>query len=106
MLWLTIVAAGVLTFALRWSFIALIGTVELPDTLRRALRFVPAAVLSAIIWPAVLVQDTTVDLSLSNMRLLAAVIAAIVAWRTRNILYTIATGMVALWILNALAGAG
>jgi len=40
------------------------------------------------------------DLSFGNVRLLAGVLAALVAWRTKNVLLTIAVGMVALWVLQ------
>jgi branched-subunit amino acid transport protein len=106
MLWFTIAAAGLLTFVLRWSFIAMIDSLEMPMPVRRALRFVPAAVLSAIIWPAVVVQEGAIAISPDNLRLVAALIAAVVAWRTRSIFYTIATGMLALWGLTALFGTG
>ena len=104
LLWITIIAAGLLTFVLRWSFIALIDSVEMPVSIRRALRFVPAAVLSAIIAPAVIVQDGAIDVSLHNLHLIAALLAAAVAvpWRTRNIFYTITAGMLVLWALTAL----
>ncbi|WP_353112407.1 AzlD domain-containing protein [Salinisphaera dokdonensis] len=102
MVWLTIAMAGLLTFLLRWSFIAMIDSLEMPPAVRRALRFVPAAVLSAIIWPAVIVQDGAIDLWIDNLHLIAALIAAVVAWRTRSIFYTIAVGMLALWGLTAL----
>lgn len=102
LLWITIIAAGLLTFVLRWSFIALIDSVEMPVSIRRALRFVPAAVLSAIIAPAVIVQDGAIDMSLHNLHLIAALLAAVVAWRTRNIFYTITAGMLVLWALTAL----
>ena len=45
------VAAGLLTYGIRLSFIALMGRITVPDWFQRALRFVPAAVLSAIIVP-------------------------------------------------------
>jgi branched-subunit amino acid transport protein len=50
-LWLTVVGAGVVTFVLRLSFIALLGRVEVPAFLEKALRFVPAAVLTAVVIP-------------------------------------------------------
>ena len=103
--WTAVVCVGLLTFVLRWSFIALIDSLEMPVAVHRALRFVPAAVLAAIILPAVVVQDGEIALSASNLRLFAAVAAAVVAWRTRSIFYTIATGMVVLWTLEALWGA-
>lgn len=101
-LWLTLVIAGVVTFALRWSFIALSGVVTLPAPVQKALQYVPAAVLSAIILPEVLINDQQIHISPDNLRLIAAIIAAAVAWRTRSIVYTIVTGMAALWVLNAL----
>jgi len=42
------------------------------------------------------------DLSLGNFRLLAGLVGALVAWRTRNVLLTLAAGMLALWGLQAL----
>ena len=39
-----------------------------------------------------------------NPRLLAGIIAALVAWRTRNTMLTILAGMAALWIVQALMG--
>jgi branched chain amino acid efflux pump len=102
MSWLLILAvAGAVTFATRLSFIALLGRVEMPRVVGRALRFVPPAVLSAIIVPELLVRDGVPALSMQNARLLAGVVAATIAWKTRNVLLTIASGMASLWILQA-----
>ena len=76
--WTAVVCVGLLTFVLRWSFIALIDSLEMPVAVHRALRFVPAAVLAAIILPAVVVQDGAIALSASNLRLFAAAAAAVV----------------------------
>ena len=95
--WLTIVACGVVTYATRLSFIALHERIAVPDWFREALTFVPVAVLSAIILPEILVPNDTLNLSLLNPRLLAGIVATIVAWRTKNVWVTIAVGMVALW---------
>ena len=104
MSWIPVLAlAGLLTFGTRLSFIALLGRVETPDLLRRALRYVPPAVLSAIILPELIVRQGAVDVSLRNPRLLAGIAAALVALRTRNVLFTIGAGMVALWVLQAAA---
>jgi branched-subunit amino acid transport protein len=97
--WLPALAvAGLLTFATRLSFIALLGGADVPPLLIRALRYVPPAVLSAIIFTEVFVRDGAPDLSFGNLRLVAAALAALVAWRTRNVLLTIAVGMSALWL--------
>jgi branched-subunit amino acid transport protein len=101
-IWLTLLLAGVLTFLIRLSFIALLGRYEPPPLLRRALRFVPPAVLSAIIFPELLIADGQIALGWDNYRLLAGIVAILVAWRTRSALLTIAVGMAALWLLQLL----
>ena len=101
-LWLTMLGMGMVTYAIRLSFILLLGRVEIPARIRQALRFVPPAVLSAIIFPELLRPQGRLDLSPGNVRLLAGLLAALVAWRTKNILLTIAVGMGALWIFQAI----
>jgi len=101
--WLPIfLAAGLLTFATRLSFIALLGHEGFPPLLKRALRFVPPAVLSAIICMEVVVRDGAPALGAGNVRLLAAALAALVAWRTRSVLLTVSIGMAALWTIQSL----
>jgi len=103
--WLPALAlAGLVTFATRLSFIALLGRVEVPPLLTRALRYVPAAVLTAIIVPELVMRDGALDLSLGNARLLSGLVAVGVALKTRSVAATIAVGMGALWALQALQG--
>lgn len=103
-IWLTIIGAGLVTYAIRLSFIVMLGHMPVPDTVRRALRFVPPAVLSAIIFPEVFQPGGHFDFSPGNARLWAGLLAALVAWRTRNILLTIAVGMGTMWVALALFG--
>jgi branched-subunit amino acid transport protein len=94
--WIVLIVSGVITFVIRLSFIALWGKFSVPIWLQRALRFVPPAVLSAIIFPEVFIQDGTVSLDVGNGRLLGGVVAVIVAWKTKNAIYTILLGILAL----------
>lgn len=96
-----IVGMGVVTYAIRLSLILLLGRLRVPPLVQRALRFVPPAVLSALIFPELLLPGGTLMLSLGNVRLLAGVLAGLVAWQSRNVLLAIAVGMVALWVLQA-----
>ncbi len=100
--WLIIFAMGIVTFGIRLLPIVLLGRIEIPLVVQRALRFVPPAVLSAIIAPELLMPGGQFDVSPGNARLIAGVIATLVAWRTKNVLLTIAVGMIALWVLNAM----
>jgi branched-subunit amino acid transport protein len=103
-IWFLFVAIGLGTFVLRFLFIYLFGKIEMPDWLRRALRFVPAAALAALVFPALTHPSGHLDLSLYNFRLLAGLGGAVVAWRTRNVLLTILVGMVLLWGLEMAFG--
>jgi branched-subunit amino acid transport protein len=99
-LWLMIIGGGVITYAIRLSFIMFFGKRDMPPRLLSILRFVPIAVLSAIIFPQLFLVNGALALTLHNPRWIAGGLAAIVAWRTRNVLLTIALGMVALWVLQ------
>ena len=101
-LWITIVIVGLLTLGIRLSFLAFLGGAQIAPLLQQALRFVPVAVLSALIAPALLIPNGTPVLSLANSRLLAGLLAILVAWRTKNVLLTIAAGMACLLILQAI----
>ncbi len=100
---LLILGMTLVTFGVRYPVLALVGRLKLPEVVLRALRFVPPAVLSAIIFPAVLYPDgVQLQLGLDNPRVLAVIIAGLVAWRSKNLLLTIVVGMVALWVLQVL----
>lgn len=100
-LWIIIIAMGVVTYALRLSMILLFDKVAMPVLIRRALRFVPAAVLSALVVQALLTPDPARHMSIDQPRFIAGVLAAAVAWRTKNVFLTIGVGMVLLWILQS-----
>ncbi len=103
-IWLVMIAIGILTFATRLSFIVLFEKWKPPRLVQRALRYVPAAVLSAIILPEIVLRDGVMDLSMANPRLLAGVVAVLVAWKTKSVVWTIVAGMAVLWALLLLAG--
>jgi branched-subunit amino acid transport protein len=85
---------------MRFIFVYLLGRFEVPETMRRALRFVPPAVLSAIVVPELLIRSGQIDVSWMNFRLLAGVAAVLVAWKTKNTLITILGGMAVLLLLE------
>jgi branched-subunit amino acid transport protein len=103
-LWIAMVATGLATFLIRLSFIALLGRLKMPELATRALRFVPPAVLSAIIFPELFLYGGEWNLSPGNIRLLAGMVAALVAYRTKNVVWTIIAGMLSLYALQAVLG--
>jgi branched-subunit amino acid transport protein len=101
-LWFILIVGGILTYSIRLSFIFLMGRMEIPIWVKRSLHFVPPAVLSALIVPDLIYQGSKIEITLYNPRLLAGILAILVAWRTRNTLLTIVLGMAALLAMQTL----
>jgi branched-subunit amino acid transport protein len=103
--WLTILGLTVVTVLTRSFFLLFGERLDLPERLRRALGYAPAAALAAIILPEVLGAGSAggLDLSPGNPKLVAAVAAAVLYAFTRSMLGMIALGMV-VFTLVRLAG--
>jgi branched-subunit amino acid transport protein len=92
----TVLIAGMtaVTFLIRYSFFALGERLAFPPLARRALRYVPAAVLTAIVVPMVLVPDGAHwQLTWRNPWLLGALASGAIAWRFNHLLAAIGGGM-------------
>jgi branched-subunit amino acid transport protein len=89
---------AVVTYFTRYAMIAALGR-EMPAWLRRWLRYVPPAVLAALVAPAALAPQGRVEIGPPAWAVLAG---AVVAWRTRSVLWTILGGMAAFWLLRLL----
>lgn len=93
------------TFLTRASYHLFGHRVPLSDGVRRALRYAPAAALTAIIIPIVLPWSAPDSMAtVIDQRLFAAVFAIWLFKKTRNVLIMIVGGMVAFWVLRALIG--
>ena len=103
-IWLVMLLGGLITFCMRFSLIYWLaeGRFEIPETIRKALHYVPPAVLSAIIFPELFLRNGTLDLSRENTSLLAGLFAILVAWFSKNTLITIIAGTLALFLLKLL----
>jgi len=99
-LWGTLIGIGVITFAYRFSLIFFLERIRLPAWVSQALRFVPIAALTAITVPELLASTGTIVVSWHNERLLAGLVAMVVAWRTKNVFLTIGLGMLCLYGLQ------
>ena len=100
--WAVILVVGLLNYLSRLSFIAFFARRTVPPMLARALRYVPAAMLTALIVPMV------VDIGPHGLvphapKVAAAIIATTVAWFKLGTLWTLGIGMGSLWLLNLLA---
>ncbi len=97
--WLTILLAGVGTFAMRASFIAAADRlVFIPPWAHRLLRQIPPAALASLVLPALIRPEGELDLA--HPRFIAGMVAGLVAWRTRNVAATLVVGMGLVMVLQ------
>ena len=100
MIWMVMIVCGLLTFSMRFVMFSDLAPKQLPGWLEEALGFVPVAVLTAIIVPAVIVSPDGGLMVAGNSRLPAAIIAVTAALVTRSVLVTIGSGLGSMWVLD------
>jgi len=101
LVWLVIAVLGIGTFLIRVSFIQLFEFLEdIPEWVEDALRFIPVAVLTAIVLPHMVTLSADLTVTIDEQKLVAGIAAAVVAWRTENMLATLTVGMGILWGLT------
>ncbi|BCS96566.1 hypothetical protein DSLASN_21980 [Desulfoluna limicola] len=95
-----IILCGAITFSERGSFLLFQSGKDPHPRLAKALRLVPAAVLPALVTPALFMANGYLDISLSNPRLLAGVVALAIALWKRSVFLTLVSGLTALWVIQ------
>lgn len=101
---LMIVGMMAVTFGVRYPVLALVGRLQLPASVIRALRYVPVAVLTAIIVPELVLRGGEWHVSPDNAYLVAGIVAILISWRTKNLLLTIVIGMGVFLLWRAIMG--
>jgi len=95
--------AGV-TFLTRYILLALLGRWQLPEGLARWLAYVPIAAFTVIVVRGTFAPDGQVSLDPRSPYLWGALAAGLVAWRSKNVLLTIAAGLAGLWLARMVGG--
>jgi len=102
--WPLILGMALITFAIRYSLFAF-PDLSFPPLVRQGLHYVPTAVLSAIVFPGMLIPDGQQwAISLDNAYLLAGLATIAIAALTRHLLATIGGGLLVFFIVRWLLG--
>ena len=96
---LSIIIAGILTYLMRMTMIALISRNLLGDRIKAVLEYVPSAVFPAIIFPAIFINDYGTFIEMNDPKIFGALIAVIVGFFSKNIIATILAGLISYWFL-------
>lgn len=97
-----IIGMTLVTYFTRIGALALFRFTGIPTWLNRWLKYVPVAILTALIVPSLLMPKGYLDISLNNHYLIAGIAAAFVAYNTRNIIATLGIGMSIMFVLKLL----
>lgn len=88
--------AGVASYGLRASFIAGAGSVTMPARVEAGLRYARPAVIAALVATTLARHAEGTPLPLRPEEVIGVVAAGLVAWRTRNLVWTMVAGLGAL----------
>ena len=97
--WILIFLAGLITYFLRYSMISFIKKDMLNDKTKTLLGYVPSAVFPALIFPAVLLDNSASFVSYNDPKILAILIAMLVGFFSRKIIATILSGLISYWVI-------
>lgn len=102
MIWGVIILCGLITFTMRFIFLTPVMPARLSPSALTAMRLVPIGVLWTIIIAEIFLDGSQIADPLTNTRIIAALGAGIIAWRTKSVTATIGIGMPFLWLANYL----
>ena len=99
MTWLTIIIAGIITYSMRMTMIALVDRDLLGEKVKAVLAYVPSAVFPAIIFPGIFINDYGMFIEMNDPKIFGAIVAILVGYFSRNVIATIISGLFSYWII-------
>ena len=99
MTWTSIFIAGLITYFTRMGMITLIDKDIFSENFRKILNYVPSVVFPSIIFPGILLDDYGILVAITDPKIYGALIAIIIGYFSRNVIFTIASGLTSYWLL-------
>lgn len=92
-IFLIILGMAAVTYITRIGSLVVFHYTGIPDWLEGWMKHVPTSIFTALIVPALLFPKGYLDITIHNHYLIAGIIAAVVAYKSHNIIMTIGLGM-------------
>tara|TARA_B100000989_G_C19485160_1_gene447051 strand:+ start:93 stop:404 length:312 start_codon:yes stop_codon:yes gene_type:complete len=102
MTWTSIFIAGFITYLTRMGTITLINKDVFNENVRKILNYVPSVVFPSIIFPGVLLDDYGLLITITDPKIYGALVAIIFGYFSRNVIFTITSGLASYWFLKFL----
>ena len=97
--WILVFISGFITYFLRYSMISLVKKNMLREKTKTLLSYVPSAVFPALIFPAVLLENSGSFVSYNDPKIIAILVAIVVGYFSKKIIATILSGLISYWII-------
>jgi len=97
--WILIFLAGLITYFLRYSMISFIKKDMLNEKTKTLLGYVPSAVFPALIFPAVLLDNSASFVSYNDPKIIAILVAMVFGIFSKKIIVTILSGLISYWMI-------
>lgn len=98
--WLTAILLAVGTFSIRASFIFFRGDILENEKVKKLLSFIPVAIFPALITPMAYFHQGQNDMLLGKERLVCLVLASIVGFFAKSVVWTVVSGLGFLYLLS------
>ena len=98
-IWVSIIVAGIINYLTRLSSILIINPNRMGKKTKQLLTYVPSAVFPAIIFPAVFLNNSGLFVEYNDPKVIAFIIAIIIGFFSKNIIFTILFGLISYWII-------
>ena len=99
MTWFTIIIAGIITYIMRMTMVTLVNRDLLGEGVKAVLAYVPSAVFPAIIFPGIFINDYGNFIEMNDPKIIGALVAILVGYFSRNVIFTILSGLFSYWFL-------
>ena len=99
MTWSTIIIAGIITYFMRMTMVALVDRDLLGERVKEVLAYVPSAVFPAIIFPGIFINDFGAFIEMNDPKIFGAIVAILVGYFSRNVIATILSGLSSYWVI-------
>ena len=99
MTWQSLIIAGIITYFMRMSMVALVNRNLLSDKIKAVLAYVPSAVFPAIIFPGIFINEYGTFIEMNDPKIFGAIVAIIVGYFSRNVIATILSGLFSYWVI-------
>lgn len=101
---LVIIGMTLVTYLPRMLPMTILSKVQMPQLFLRWLKYVPPAVLAALLMPSIFVANNRLVFGLNNKFLLAAIPCFLIGVKTRSLFLTVFCGIAVMCLLNILGG--